>query len=141
MLDGRSRFIADPLELSTKIPDPEGFIAPALWMSEEHHETRFTVTGRASYTLQLVARDTWKSQPPPKNGHDLEDFAGVITGREVVRFLPPTPPEQLGLAHPALTAVLCTDDHGCRTFRFGEHMIVALTGVPSSLRFLNERFR
>ena len=27
-----------------------------------------------------------------------------------------------------------------RRFRFGEHMIVALTGVPSSLRFLNERF-
>jgi len=25
-------------------------------------------------------------------------------------------------------------------FRFGEHMIVALTGAPSSLRFLGERF-
>jgi len=27
-----------------------------------------------------------------------------------------------------------------RRFRFGEHMIVALTGVPSALRFLSERF-
>jgi len=27
-----------------------------------------------------------------------------------------------------------------RRFRFGEHVIVALTGVPSSLRFLSERF-
>ena len=27
-----------------------------------------------------------------------------------------------------------------RRFRFGEHFIVALTGVPSSLRFLSERF-
>ena len=27
-----------------------------------------------------------------------------------------------------------------RRFRFGEHMIVALTGVPGSLRFLSERF-
>ncbi len=27
-----------------------------------------------------------------------------------------------------------------RRFRFGEHMIVALTGIPSALRFLSERF-
>ena len=27
-----------------------------------------------------------------------------------------------------------------RRFRFGEHMIVALTGVPGALRFLSERF-
>jgi hypothetical protein len=27
-----------------------------------------------------------------------------------------------------------------RRFRFGEHMSVALAGVPSSLRFLSERF-
>jgi hypothetical protein len=27
-----------------------------------------------------------------------------------------------------------------RRFGFGEHVIVALTGVPSSLRFLSERF-
>jgi predicted esterase len=27
-----------------------------------------------------------------------------------------------------------------RRFRFGGHMIVALTGMPSALRFLSERF-
>jgi hypothetical protein len=27
-----------------------------------------------------------------------------------------------------------------RRFRFGEHIIVMFTGVPSSLRFLSERF-
>jgi hypothetical protein len=27
-----------------------------------------------------------------------------------------------------------------RRFRFGEHVIVAFTGIPSALRFLSERF-
>ncbi len=30
-------------------------------------------------------------------------------------------------------------DVTCRLFRFGKHMIVALTGVRSALRFLSER--
>ena len=120
VVDGRMRFIGAPLELSTKVPDPEDYLAPALWMSAEHHETVLKVSGRVSYVVTRIDDEHWQSTPPPTHGQDLEDFAGAITGRQLVGFPPPGPPERFGLDHPALTAVLCTGPSTCRTFRFGE---------------------
>lgn len=123
VLDGKERFPGAPLELSTKIPAPDEYVANALWMSAEHKETTLTVTGRAHYTVKRTGPESWVSDPPARPGPiELEDFPGAITGRQVVGFPPPGPPEKYGLDHPALTAVLCAGAT-CRTFRFGEKVV------------------
>lgn len=118
VLDGRARFLGSPIELSTKIPDPEDLVAPALWMSAEHRETQLTVTGPVRYTVRRTGPESWESSVKPRPGEDLEDFAGAITGRQVVAFPPPGPLAGFGLDQPVCTAELCAGAT-CRTFKFG----------------------
>jgi Secretory lipase len=82
------------------------------------------------------------------------EIPGMRTAFEAIRLGQATPMTTLYLyhaVHDQYPAIADVDklvrkyrregvDVTYRRFRFGEHMIVALTGVPSSLRFLSERF-
>jgi acetyl esterase/lipase len=82
------------------------------------------------------------------------EIPGMRTALEAVRLGQATPTTTIYLyhaVHDQYPAIADVDklvekyrresvDVTYRRFRFGEHMIVALTGVPSSLRFLSERF-
>src|ERR1700730_9198584 len=82
------------------------------------------------------------------------EIPGLRTAFEAIRLgqaTPMTPVYLYHAVHDQYPAIADVDklvekyrregvDVTYRRFRFGEHMIVALTGVPSSLRFLGERF-
>ncbi len=82
------------------------------------------------------------------------EIPGLRTALEAIRLGQATPMTSVYLyhaVHDQYPAIADVDklvekyrregvDVTYRRFRFGEHMIVALTGVPSSLRFLSERF-
>jgi hypothetical protein len=82
------------------------------------------------------------------------EIPGIRTAFEAIRLGQATPTTKLYLyhaVHDQYPAIADVDklvekyrregvDVTYRRFRFGEHMIVALTGVPSALRFLSERF-
>jgi hypothetical protein len=82
------------------------------------------------------------------------EIPGMRTALEAIRLGQATPMTTVYLyhaVHDQFPAIADVDklvekyrregvDVTYRRFRFGEHMIVALTGVPSSLRFLSERF-
>jgi Secretory lipase len=82
------------------------------------------------------------------------EIPGMRTAFEAIRLGQATPVTTLYLyhaVHDQFPAIADVDklvekyrregvDVTYRRFRFGEHMIVALTGVPGSLRFLSERF-
>jgi hypothetical protein len=82
------------------------------------------------------------------------EIPGLRTAFEAIRLGQATPTTKLYLyhaVHDQYPAIADVDklvekyrregvDVTYRRFRFGEHMIVALTGVPSALRFLSARF-
>jgi acetyl esterase/lipase len=82
------------------------------------------------------------------------EIPGIRTAFEAIRLGQATPTTKLYLyhaVHDQYPAVSDVDklvekyrregvDVTYRRFRFGEHMIVAMTGVPGALRFLSERF-
>jgi Secretory lipase len=82
------------------------------------------------------------------------EIPGIRTAFEAIRLGQATPTTKLYLyhaVHDQYPAIADVDklvekyrregvDVTYRRFRFGEHIIVALTGVPSALRFLSERF-
>jgi hypothetical protein len=82
------------------------------------------------------------------------EIPGLRTAFEAIRLGQATPMTSVYLyhaVHDQYPAIADTDklvekyrreevDVTYRRFRFGEHMIVALTGVPSALRFLSDRF-
>jgi hypothetical protein len=82
------------------------------------------------------------------------EIPGIRTAFEAIRLGQSTPITTVYLyhaVHDQFPAIADVDklvekyrrqgvDVTYRRFRFGEHMIVALTGVPGSLRFLSERF-
>ena len=120
VVDGRARFLGSPVELSTKIPDPDDMVANGLWMSAEHLDTLLTVTGPLKYSVRRTGPESFESSIPAHPGVDLEDFVGAITGRQIIAFPPAGPPSQFGLDAPVCTAELCAGAT-CRTFRFGQH--------------------
>lgn len=129
------QFLVAPTEFAQKIPDPSDFAPPGLWVSAAQTATSLEVSGPAKYRL-VREGDEWKALGDKrKSVYDLEDFAGVITGRTAIDHKPASAIPELGLDKPIATAKLCTNastDGGtgeCREFRFsrvrgkdGEHL-------------------
>ncbi len=134
-VDGKA-FAVDPVELSTKLPDPDDFAPPGLWVAAKDDAISIEVKGPANYALVGKGED-WKAADGMAATHDLDDVVGVIVGRQVVGHPVASNPETLGLDPPLATAKLCTARE-CRTFKFGteggKYYAVAPDSDPLQLR-------
>ncbi len=115
-VDGKS-FVVSPVELAVKLPDPEDFAPPGLWVAAKDTAISIEVKGPTTYKLVGKGED-WKTADGREPNHDLDDVVGVIVGRQATGHPPPGKLEPLGLAPPMATARLCTEKQ-CRDFAFG----------------------
>jgi|GEM_PF-2802789 len=134
-VDGKV-FAVDPVELSTKLPDPDDFAPPGLWVAAKDEAISIEVKGPANYSLIGKGED-WRSADGRAAVHGLDDVVGVIVGRQVVGHPIAAKPEALGLVPPLATAKLCTATE-CREFKFGteggKYFAVAPGSDPLELR-------
>ncbi len=113
---GVGDFTVSPVEMSNKIPDPEDFLTPGLWTAANKKEISVEVKGPVNYRVEGQGEE-WKVVKGKKPRRDVEDVAGVITGRQASGH-PTGDAKSLGLDPPTATARLCTKDE-CREFVFG----------------------
>lgn len=109
-------FTVSPVELAIKLPDPDDFAPPGLWVAAKDEAISIDVKGPATYRLVGKGED-WKATDGRVPNRDLDDVIGVIVGRQAIGH-PGTDLAALGLARPVATATLCTAK-GCRAFKFG----------------------
>lgn len=114
-VDGKA-FGISPVELAIKLPDPDDFAPPGLWVAAKDEAISIEVKGPASYRLVGKGED-WKAADG-KEGHGLDDVVGVIVERQAIGHPDGSKLAALGLATPVATATLCTAK-GCRAFKFG----------------------
>lgn len=117
IIDGVSRFLVSPVEFATKVPDPDDFLPPGLWVNAALTATSLKVQGPASYRLVREAGE-WKSPDGRASARDLDDFPGVILGRQAMSH-PEADLRALGLAAPVATATMCAGQR-CLAFKFGK---------------------
>jgi hypothetical protein len=126
-VDGGDVLLASPVELATKVPDPDDLLPAGLWTSARGRERSLAVAGPTRYALHVDGRGEWAVDGGRSALQQLDDVAGVITGRQVIGS-PSLPLARLGLEHPVATATLCVRrERGagadCRRFRFGAAVV------------------
>jgi hypothetical protein len=115
-IDGVGRFRVSGVEMATRLPDPDDFLPPGLWVSAHHDASSVEVKiGKRVYRLEGHGED-WKVVKGKAGKKDLDEVAGVITGRQAAGH--PEADAETGLDAPDFLATLCAAAV-CRTFRFG----------------------
>lgn len=122
-VEGIGDFVVSPVEFGPKLPEPERFVPPALWVAARQGACRMTVrpgpgARGSAYELAGSGEDWHVVRGNKGSKRELDDLVGVIIGRQIIGHSK-RPPEELGLARPTAVATLCLTDGGCREFRFG----------------------
>ena len=115
-IENVGQFTVSGVELPTRLPDPEDFLPPGLWVSAQYTARSIEVrAGKRVYRLEGEGED-WKAVKGRVGKHDLDDVVGVIVGRQAAGH--PATGTPLGLDPPDAVATLCAGTV-CRAFRFG----------------------
>lgn len=115
-VDGKP-FVVSPVEVAIKLPDPDDFAPPGLWVGAKDDAISIEVKGPREYTLVGKGED-WQVTDGGVPNHDLDDVIGVIVGRQATGHPQNVDRKAMGLAPPLATAKLCTARQ-CREFAFG----------------------
>src|SRR5436309_3316039 len=92
-------FLVSPVEFGNKIPDPNDFAPAGLWVSANGKANHLTVKGKTPFELAGAGED-WRVVGPKKSVFDLDDFPGVIIGRQAIGHPDERDPRALGLDPP-----------------------------------------
>jgi hypothetical protein len=128
-------FVASPVELANKLPDPGDFVPPGLWVAARNDAISIEVKGKTSYKLAGKGEE-WKVVAGGEANHDLDDVVGVIVGRQAIGH-PKEVARALGFESPVAIATVCTEKT-CRDFKFaslnGHYYGMAPDSDPIELR-------
>jgi hypothetical protein len=116
---GVGEFTVAAVEMANQVPVPEEFLTPGLWTQAKNQARRFTLK-RGPVTYSLVgALDEWHLADGGVSKRELDDFPGIIVGRQAIGH-PSGSLKELGLDPPLAEAELCVASGECRTFLLGK---------------------